>query len=82
MGFFKPISATVATNPLYVRRRRYATRYRRLYDRAGITRDLSTHSERSPTITEPIATIAALLDDPAPSGCQTASEDQKIHDDV
>lgn len=82
VAFFETFFTNVATNPLGSRTQTLRRAIQATYDRAGITRDPSTHSEPSPTITDLIVTLADLLDDPAPFGYETDGEHQQVRADA
>ncbi|WP_227015643.1 VirB4 family type IV secretion system protein [Haloarcula sp. JP-L23] len=82
MSFFETFFAHVANNPLADRKQTLRRAVQEAYERQGITRDPSTHSNSSPTVRDVIEILEALLANPASFGYATAGEQASVQDDA
>ncbi|WP_435102419.1 VirB4 family type IV secretion system protein [Halarchaeum sp. P4] len=82
LSFFTTFFETVATNPLGERRQTLRRAVQRTYEDAGITSDPETHTNPSPTITDLIAVLEGLLEDPEGYGYATAGERESVRADA
>ncbi|QLC35097.1 transfer complex protein (plasmid) [Halarchaeum sp. CBA1220] len=82
LSFFATFFEHVATNPLEERRQTLRRAVQLTYERAGITSDPATHANPSPTITDLLSVLEALLDDPEQYGYPTAGEQASVRADA
>jgi hypothetical protein len=82
MTFFGTFFEHVANNPLGERKQTLRRAVQEAYERQGITRDPETHHRESPTVTEVIAVLETLLDDPRAFGYETDGEQESVRADA
>jgi hypothetical protein len=82
MTFFETFFEHVANNPLGERKQTLRRAVQEAYERRGITRDPSTHDRESPTVTDVIAVLETLLEDPRAFGYETAGEQDSVRADT
>ena len=82
LTFFETFFTHVATNELGDRKQTLRRAIQEAYERAGITRDPTTHDRPSPTIRDVMSVLEALLDAPADFGYATAGEQERVRDDA
>jgi hypothetical protein len=82
MTFFGTFFEHVANNPLGERKQTLRRAVQEAYEREGITRDPDTHGRESPTVTDVIAVLETLLEDPRAFGYETAGEQDSVRADA
>ncbi|WP_435349182.1 VirB4 family type IV secretion system protein [Haloarchaeobius sp. HRN-SO-5] len=82
LSFFETFFTHVAANPLGDRTQTLRRAVQETYERAGITRDPSTHGRDSPTITDLVEILESMLADPAAYGYPTVGEQERIRTDA
>ncbi|AXG08049.1 transfer complex protein [Haloplanus rubicundus] len=82
LTFFETFFTHVATNELGERKQTLRRAIQETYERAGITRDPTTHDRPSPTIRDVMAVLEALLDAPEDFGYATPGEQERVTSDA
>jgi type IV secretory pathway VirB4 component len=78
MTFFGTFFEQVAANPLGDRTQTLRRAVQEAYNRRGITRDPSTHTRESPTVTDVIEVLESFVEDPATFGYATTAEQDHV----
>ncbi len=80
MTFFETFFEQVAANPLGDRTQTLRRAVQEAYSQRGITRDPSTHSKESPTVTDVIEVLERIVDDPTSFGYATTAEQEHVRE--
>lgn len=82
LTFFETFFANVANSPLGDRKQTLRRAVQRAYERQGITQDPTTHDQPSPTITDIIEVLEAILESPGDFGYTTPGEQEQVQSDA
>lgn len=82
MAFFGTFFEHVADHPLADRKQTLRRAVQAAYQRQGITREPATHDRESPTVTDVIAVLEELVDNPANYGYVTGGEHTSVRTDA
>ncbi|WP_435320281.1 VirB4 family type IV secretion system protein [Haloarchaeobius sp. TZWSO28] len=82
LTFFETFFEHVAANPLRERTQTLRRAVQETYERQGITRDPATHGQPSPTITDLISVLEAMLEDPGSFDYPTEGEQERVRVDA